>query len=329
MLWDQKPDDSLVAEAAQGQLETTGDLADVVRRMLDDPRATYGVGAFYRRWLELDGLATMKKDPTLFPALTPELQVDMANETTTFGVDVTLTMNGSFQTLMTAPFSWIDARLAAIYGVAGVSGDLLQRTPLPADARAGLLTQPALQMLGSLATRNSPSHRGALILKKFFCEQVPLAPPGVPALGTAPPPGETVRQALANELAASDCAACHAAIDPPGLAFEGFDPIGRVRTTDNGVPVDTSNLPIILPRPDTNRDVTVVDGPIALAKVLSTDAGVEACMARQWLSFALGRDVTDADEPSARQVEAAFSAAGYNLRELIVAVLTSDAFLSP
>jgi hypothetical protein len=327
VLWQQAPDGNLSQQAAA--FTTTADVASIVQTMLADPRARAGVGAFYRWWLDLDSVVTLKKDPVLFPEATPELLADMANETTTFGVETTLAPTGTFPLLMAAGWTFVNARLAALYGIDGVTGDSLQRTRLP-DGRAGLLTQPALQALGSFAARNSPSHRGTYIEQRFLCQMVPSSPPGVPGL-PAPPPDETIRQELQSEFQSAVCAACHAIVDPPGLAFEGFDAIGRARTTDNGAPVDTSNLAVRLPDPtlSSNGTVVVVNGPVELTKALTSAPAVEGCFAQKWLSFALGRDLEASDMPSLASVQAAFTAHAFDLQALIVAVLSSDAFLAP
>ena len=141
---------------------------------------------------------TLEKDATLFPAFTPALQASMAAETATYGVSLTLTFAGSFQTLMTSTFSFINAGLADIYGVSGVTGDDLRLVSLPPLERAGLLTQPALQALGSFPTRNSPAHRGAYIEQRFFCAQIPSAPrraprPSSPSRGPARDDGQRRR----------------------------------------------------------------------------------------------------------------------------------------
>jgi hypothetical protein len=328
VLWDQKPDTEIVASS--GRLATTADVREVVKIMLADPRAAVGVGAFYRWWLGLDDVAKLKKDPMLFPEFTPELQADMVDETITFGVQTTLAEHASFQTLMLASFSFVNARLASLYGVTGITSDFLQRADLPVG-RAGLLTQPALQALGSFAARNSPSHRGTYIGQRFLCEAIPSAPPGVQPLDPVPP-GETVRQALqASITSSSPCAACHAFVDPPGLAFEGFDAIGRARTTDNGLPVDTSNLVVMLwsPNAATNSPGVRVNGPVELAKMLATAAATENCFAQKWLSFALGREVGPGDMASLATIQATFAASGFDLQELIASVLSSDTFLAP
>ena len=327
VLWNQLPDESLSLPTTAGSVATTEDLANVVRQMLDDPRAAAGVGAFYWWWLDLEDVESLQKDPALFPDFTPELKTDMAAETVAFGVDTTLTQAGSFQMLMTASWSLINARLASLYGLTGVTGDALQRVPLPALERAGLLTQPALQALGSVSTGTDPSLRGTYLLNKFFCQQVPVSPAGLPPFVV--PPGTTQRTALQAAVQDANCGACHVIIDPPGLAFEGFDAIGRARSTDNGAPVDTANLMMRLPPSGVNGDATVVNGPVELAKLIASNQVAEDCMARQWLSFALGRELDRADEPTATRLREAFASSGYNLRELIVAVVTSDAFLAP
>jgi hypothetical protein len=325
VVWNSAPDAALLSQA--GQIKTVVDLHAIIQQTLTDPRAAAGVGAFYRWWLNLPALAQLSKDTSVFPAYTPELQADMALETETFGVNVTLAMNGSYRTLLTAGFSFIDARLADIYGVTGVTGDTLQQVTLPAGQRAGLLTQPALQALGSIATRNSPPRRGDYIAARFLCQQVGPPPPN---LSTAQldlsQPGITLRQELQITVQQSAaCVGCHQMLDPVGDAFEGFDAIGRTRTIDNGAAVDVSGLNIM----SLSVSPTLVNGPIELANAIADDAKAHDCMARKWLSFALGRDLQSADDASVAKINASFSAASFNLKELIAAVLTSDPFLAP
>jgi hypothetical protein len=322
VLWRQQPDGATLAAAAA--LKTKQDLEPIVRQMLADPRAAEGVGAFFRWWLELDSVPTLQKDPSLFPEFTPVVAADMAKETAAFGTYVTRDIKGSFETLMTAPFSLINTRLAAIYGLGGVGGDSLRRVDLPPGQRAGLLTQPALQALGSFETRNSPSRRGLNIAAKFFCLSIPAEPPGSPGL-PPPAPGQTVRQELELATQSAVCKTCHAAIDPLGYVFEGFDAIGRARATDNGVPVDATSTVSLPARTDSPWAIFT---PGDLAFHMAGDPGVQACYAQQWLSFALGRDLTVADQTSLQPIEADFQASGFDLQELIVSVLLSDTFLT-
>ena len=50
----------------------------------------------------------------------------------------------------------------------------------------------------------------------------------------------TKKDLLAQHVKDENCRTCHAAFDSLGLSLENFDTIGRYRTTDNGIPIDTS-----------------------------------------------------------------------------------------
>jgi Protein of unknown function (DUF1588)/Protein of unknown function (DUF1592)/Protein of unknown function (DUF1585) len=323
LLWNDALDGDLLTEAAMGQIKTTGDLASIVRGMLADPRAVAGVGAFYRQWLDLPAVATFERDPTLFPAYTPELQAAMADETETFGINVTLTMKGTYQLLMTAPFTFMNAPIGDIYGVSGL-GSSFQEVPLPPTQRAGLLTQPALQVLGAYETRTSPATRGTYIASRILCEAIPFPPAGLSGLDPIPP-GVTVRAQETSNVANEYCQPCHVLIDPFGFAFEGFDAIGRARTTDNSAPVDVSGLKVRFP----NGDMQTLDGPVELANAIANAPDAENCFAQQWLSFALGRALVDADQPALAQIQSTFRASTLTIEDLIVLVLTSEPFLAP
>jgi hypothetical protein len=328
VLWNDKPDADLMQQAAQGHFTSTSDLYGAIRQILADPRAAAGVGAFYSWWLELPKMATLMKDPMLYPAFTPALQADMANETQTFGVKVTLDLNGTYGMLMTAPMSFVNARLAAVYGVPNIQGDALTQVNLDPKQRAGLLTQPALLALWSAVTAGThPSLRGAKLLEKVFCDAVPPQPLSIPP-SSAPTAGMTQRQiteAISTE--SPPCSACHVLMDPPGLAYENFDSIGQWRTTDNGQPVDVSNLHII----NVVDPAVTFNGPIELANVVAQAPTAQKCMVRQWEAFVLGKASANALDSTIdlSDAYAVFKATGFTLKELIVSVLTTDAFLAP
>ena len=319
VLWGTGADADVLAQAQHFQ--TTNDLVAPILAMLADPRAAIGVGKFYRWWLNLDAVATTAKDPQLFPTYTPALQADMAKAAETFAVTVTL-KNGTYETLLTSPSSFANSRLQDIYGVMGFMGDALQPISLPPTERAGLLTQPSLQVLGSVSTRDSPAHRGSYILQRFLCQTIPQSPPSVPPL-VPPPPGTSLRTAI-TQYEMGLCTSCHEIIDGPGFAFETFDAIGHWRTTDNGAPVDVSNLNLYIDGVQKS-----FSGPIELARLIVSSTQGPECLAQQWLAFATGGTFDKVTAAIAAPAFAAFKASGFNLRALIVAVLTSGVFLAP
>jgi hypothetical protein len=324
VLWSSSADRDVLVRAQEGSYATKDDLYPLIHAMLADPRAAVGVGKFYRWWLNLDTIATTEKDATLFPSYTPDLQSDMANETETFAVAMTLKTDGTYQGLMTSPSTFVNARLADIYGLTGVTGDALQPVMLDPTQRAGLLTQPGLQALGSFATRNSPTTRGVHIQEQFLCVPIPAPPANTPPF-TAPAAGTTLRATLSAETAQAICQACHSIIDPPGFAFETFDAIGRWRTVDNGAPVNVSGL--LLNEGDLSP--TPFAGPLELATDLAMSKSSQQCLVRQWLAYVGNTTTAMIDDAAVAPVYASFQASSFNLQALIVAVLTSDTFLAP
>jgi hypothetical protein len=325
VIWNDVPDAALTMEADSGTIATSEDVRKLALRMLADPRARAGVGGFYRWWLKLDTIAALEKDTALFPQFTPELRADMAMETELLGVHVTLDIDGVLATLYTAPFSFLTERLAAIYGVAGVTGTMHRKVALDPATRAGIVTQPGIMAMTSIAKRTSPTYRGKFVADKVLCIGVPPPPPDVPAFPTEIPPNTTTRQQMTTLTANPSCAACHSLMDPTGFTLEGLDPIGRTRTTDNGGRVDTSaNLGIAL----NGQTGSAVTGQTNLAQRLSTASETARCFAQQWLTFAVGRELTSqGDHNQTDAVYSLFASAGLNLKQLIAAAVQTDLFL--
>ncbi len=125
-------------------------------------------------------------------------------------------------------------------------------------------------------------------------------------LATAPPPppnnippliqrGQpitgTLRHVLEKHREDPSCAACHASMDPIGLAMENFDAVGNLRTSDHGEAIDASTA---FPNGPT------LVGPIELAKILSTTRRNDYLRStvEHALTFALGRGVEPFDQPA-------------------------------
>ncbi|HXI56742.1 MAG TPA: DUF1592 domain-containing protein [Polyangia bacterium] len=349
VLWNGAPDAALLTLIDSRAVTTREDVGKLALEMLGDQRARAGVGAFYRWWLRLDDVATMRrspdpftpepedlpKDPKVFPLWTAAVSADAAKETETFGVNVTLDMKGSFRTLMTAPFSYLNARLAGLYGATGVTGDDLRKVALDPMHRAGLLTQPALQALTSHAAPDLshvnltiPPRRGKYIRDRFYCEPVLVNTQiGVPPLPAMPSQSIRQRFQILTEVPGQYCVNCHVLqqINTLGFAFEEFDAIGRLRTNDDvGAPVDVSGRL----KDDSGAEVAF-DGPVQLAGRLAEMSSVQRCLGKQWLTFAMGRPLASDEYAGLNDINRAFVASDLDLRTLIAAVVSSEAFLSP
>ena len=321
LLWASLPDTVLLDAAAAGQLATREQVLAQAQRMLRDPRARAATNVFYEQWFGVDELENANKDAMLFPQFTPELKTAMREESLRFVNHVVWEADGKLATLLTAPFSFVDARLAPIYGVPAPSGQGFQRVMLNPAERAGIITQASLLTAFSPAMETSPFKRGAWVRTRLLCQELPVPPADVPEL-PEPKPGQTNRQRAEEHTSVAACRACHRLIDGLGFGFEQYDVLGRVRATDRGLPVDSSGE--VLDTNDINGKFT---GGAELAKMLARSEQVRDCAPTLWLRYALARPETPEDACSVQHVKRAFATSGGNLRDLLTAITQTDAFL--
>jgi hypothetical protein len=243
----------------------------------------------------------------------------MREETTRFSSYVTLTGDGKLDTLLLSPRSFVNAPLGKLYGV--TAGADYAMADLNADQRAGLLTHASLLTVTANGDYTSPTRRGKFVRDQLMCQPPPDPPADLVITFPKPKPGQTLRETFNAHVANPSCAACHTLTDPVGFGFENYDAIGKWRTTDAGKPVDASG------EVTASRDV---DGPfvgaIALSKRLAGSSQVRECFMRKWFAFAEGRGDEMGDQASVAAASKAFSSAGTNMRELMVAVTKTDSF---
>ena len=110
-------------------------------------------------------------------------------------------------------------------------------------------------------------------------------------------------------------------MDLIGFGFENYDAIGAYRTKDGTFEVDASGEVI----GTSDADGKFV-GAVELAKRLSVSADVRACATTEVFRYAAGRAETEGDKCSLAWMSQRFADAGYDMRELWVAVASSDAF---
>lgn len=322
-LWNSTPDATLSVAADAGKLTSATDLAAQARRLLtDEVKTKQALEAFTLSWLHLSDLDGASKNPARFPGFNDAIKSAMPRETTEFVSAVLLEGDGKLETLLLAPYTYINGALAPLYGLSGVTGEAFRKVNTTAGQRAGVLTHAGLLARGAGPAFASPTRRGEIIRDRLLCDVIPPPPPTVDT--TLPPPESeapsSIRQQYEAHARNPSCAACHAQIDPLGFAFLRYDAIGR---WDGAPGIDTSGT---LTASGEASDGAFADG-LGLARRLASSAKVRACMTRQIFRFAVGRKETDADAPSLMEAQRRFEVAGQDVRELLVAVVTSPAFL--
>lgn len=312
------PDSELLAAAQRGELSTRDGVTAQARRLVNDPRFETSVVSFHAQWLGFDGLYEIEVDQEVeaeFLALRPELRAEADRYVLALFAEPSPTL----EHLFSSPISYPTPAVASYYGMdPSTAADDGSAGVLLADGRAGVLTLGAfLASHGDDATTVAV-HRGLAVRRELLCQHLP-APPPVDSI-IAPDPELSTREQLEQKTSSPSCQGCHQLINPPGFAFEEFDLLGRYREWDGEHPVNATGALV-----DTDVDEPF-DGVAELGERLAHSAEVRACAVQQWMRFALGRELSGEDVPSTRVAQAAYDAADHDLRELVIAITSTDAF---
>jgi hypothetical protein len=320
-LWSSMPDQELSDLADAGRLGEPGVLEAQVRRMLADPRSRALAEDFAGQWLRVGSLAELAEpDKRLFPEYTPELRDAMAEEPVAF-FHALLRDDRPVLDLLDSDYTYLNERLAAHYGVEGVTGPEFRRVELTDRARGGVLGMAGVLTLTSYPRRTSPVLRGKWVLEELLGTPPPPPPPMVKALPANDRPfnGMTFRQRLEQHRKKAECASCHARLDPLGFGLENLDVLGRWRDKIGGERVDASGEL-------TTGEAFV--GPEALKEILvnsKRDLFVRNLVER-FMAYALRRGIEYYDAPAVKQVVAEVEAKGHRASALVVAVVKSLPF---
>src|SRR5215831_17708448 len=108
--------------------------------------------------------------------------------------------------------------------------------------RGGLLRQGSILTVTSYPNRTSPVIRGKWILSNILGVPPPPPPGAVPTLkeGAAAGTAVTMRERMAEHRANPACSGCHQLMDPVGFTLENYDAVGRWRTSEDGIPIDSA-----------------------------------------------------------------------------------------
>jgi hypothetical protein len=323
-LWSSLPDEELLTLAAASRLRNPDVLAGQVSRMLADPRAKSLSDDFAFQWLQLAKLDEITPDRGQFPHASGLLDPrDLFKAELRRFIDSVLRSDRSVFELLTADYTFLNERLAMLYGIETVKGAHFRRVTLADKARHGLLGKGAILMLTAYPNRTSPVLRGAWILDRLLGTPPSDPPLDVPALpeNRRGQPAKTLRARLEEHREKATCFACHGVMDPLGLALENFNAVGQFRGHDPDTlgAIDTlGQLP----------DGTVIRGPEDLRRALvdRPDHQFVQALTENLLTYALGRSLDYRDMPTVRHIVRQAAADDYRFKSIVLGVISSDAF---
>ena len=323
-LWSSMPDDALFTAAKGGTLNGGG-LAKVVDRMLADGKASRFVDDFARQWLQLHRVGMFPPDKKLYPSYDAWLETSMRTEPVEFFREM-FGKNLPIQGFIDSDWTMANARLSDFYGLPEPKTDGFQRVSLkPADHRGGLLTMGAVLGLTSDGTRHRPVHRGVWLSEAILGKTPPPPPANVPAIEPNPPqsPKATIRQKLQAHATNANCAACHAKIDPLGLAWENYDAIGQWRTHEK-VAAGLGADPLVNPS-GAMPDGRAFNDATEFKRLLlgDRDKFVRAFI-EHLCTYGLRRVLTFDDQDDLKAIQAEATKNEYRIKDIVRAVALSD-----
>jgi hypothetical protein len=316
-LWSSMPDDELFRLAANNKLHEPRTLAAQVRRLLADPKSRALAENFAGQWLQTRALPEVARDPARFPDFDADLRNAMREETELFFDHIVRADRGVIE-LLTADYTFVNERLARHYGIANVTGAEFRQVNLAGTGRTGVLTHASVLTVNSGPTRTSPVKRGKWVLENVLGVAQPPPPPGADTLVRDDGTAMTFREQLAKHRSRSECASCHARLDPLGFGLENFDAIGKWRDRDGSGVIDAAG---------TLPDGRAFNGPGELAAAIAERPSEFArCLTEKLLTYALGRSLGRGDREAVARIVRHAARNEYRFSSLVIALVRGDPF---
>ena len=323
-LWSSMPDEALFAAAKGESLKDEG-LAKEVDRILTDTKTSRFIDDFSRQWLQLHRVGMFPPDKKLYPNYDAWLEDSMRAEPVEFFREI-FANNLPIDSFIQSDWTVANARLSEFYGLPESKSGGFERVSLKAaDERGGLLTMGAVLGLTSDGTRHRPVHRGVWLSEVILGKTPPPPPANVPAIEPNPPksPKATLRDKLEAHANDANCAACHARIDPLGLAWDNYDAIGQWRTHEK-VAAGTGADPMVNPSGKLPDGRAFKDANDFKRLLLEDRDTVARAFIEHLCTYALRRVLTIDDEDDLISITAEAKKSGYRVRDTVRAVAMSD-----
>jgi hypothetical protein len=316
------PDAAMLTAAGDGSLNTDAGIATQLQRLISAGSVRAKAREFVAEWLRIT-----PAPPTDYPAAyvtglqdMPNLRSAMVQDLNDYVDYIFWTAKGNYKTLMTSNVAIVRSMdMAKIYGISSATGQPVSIDP---TKRGGLLTRPVFLHAGN--TSNNPFHRGATILRRILCNNIPAPDPNsLPDGALTPPafdPNKTTRERFTAKTSPSSCIGCHSVINPIGFSLEAFDSIGRFRTSEsifdssqklvNTLPIDPTGIVSI---DGTQRNV---ENGIAMSVQIAGSYQGPSCFIEQFDQFVTGDAPAASDGCKLLRMEQALNATDGSIEKM-------------
>jgi beta-lactamase regulating signal transducer with metallopeptidase domain/mono/diheme cytochrome c family protein len=329
-LWSTIPDQELIDVAKQGKLHEPAILEQQTLRMLKDYRADALSVNLAGQWLAVRAVQRITPSPAFFPEFDESLRQAMGREVELL-FDSVVREDRNVTDLLTANDTFVNNKLARLYGIPNVTGSQFRRITLPEalDMRRGIVGKAAFLSVpeyGLKHNRTSPVGRGRFIMQTLLGVFPPDPAPNDPPLPERsndpnvlePSMRKSMEDLKSHYPTSRACVFCHQYTDPIGYSLENFNAIGIWRDADGGAPIDAA---------DTLYDGTKINGPADLRRwlVSRSDQFVQV-MTEKLMTYALGRGVEAQDMPLIRAIDREAARNNNRFSAIVLGIVKSDTF---
>jgi hypothetical protein len=324
---DAPPDAALLEAAANGKLQTADGINEEVYRLLRTPAVQRNMEAAILAYFQLGALDSVVIDPARAPEFDLGMRNSMLRESELF-LRNTL-WPGKLTELLTARTSYVNDRLASLYGIsfpptgATLDANGFAKVELP-ETRSGLLTLPGFLTARSRPDQPSVVGRGLAVNSAFLCVQNPPFPSNLAdTIANIGKSQENLTEREKSEYRQSTppCQGCHPGFDPYGIALGNFGIIGQYLEKDErGRPIDPS-----VKLPSQAGGVEVANAR-AMAEALAQSDAFEQCMAKNMLAYALAEGGVALDSCAAKSLVKRFRQTDGSFAALVSEIVKADSF---
>lgn len=319
-LWDSMPDQVLLDAAAKGELSTKEQVAAQARRMVGDLRTTTKLKSVLMKWLKVDRVIDLAKDPERYPDFDEAIANDLRTSLELSLDDFLASPACDLRQLLTSDATYLNGRLAKFYGVDLPANAPFQKVSFEPNERAGVLTHPYLMSSFAYTGTSSPIHRGVFVARSVLGRTLRPPPEAVTPIPPKLQPDLTTRDRVSLQTKPEACQACHALVNPLGFPFERFDAVGKLRKEENGKPLDT--LGNYRTRQGDNRQF---NGAKELAQFLVESEETHAAFVEQLFQAVIRQPIRAYGSRTKDLLRETFVRENFNLRNLLVEIIAISA----
>jgi hypothetical protein len=293
--------------------------------MLADGKASRFIDDFSRQWLQLHRVGMFPPDKKLYPTYDAWLEDSMRAEPAEFFREM-FAKNLPIDGFIHSDWTVANARLCEFYGLPESKTGSFERVSLkPENRRGGLLTMGAVLGLTSDGTRHRPVHRGVWLSEAILGKTPPPPPANVPAIEPPMPqsPKATLRQKIEAHRNDANCAACHAKLDPLGLAWDNYDAIGQWRTHEK-IAAGVGNDPFINAAGEMPDGRAFKDSTEFKQRLLEDRDEIARAFIDHLCTYGLRRALSFDDQEDLNAIQAEAKKTNYRIKDIVRAVAMSE-----